>query len=545
MALGRSGDRLDNLFLAAVALATAQAGGVGAPVSSPPDASAIVLRDARFEGARAIPSSDLAPAWNAYVGKSVTLDDLKAIARRAEAIYAERGYPFVAVTVPPQAVADGLVRFQVTEGRLTDLTVLGDDAAARRQATRIFQPLLGVQPLSAAAVERAYASARDTPGLAVAGALRQGSAPGGMDLVVETQRHPWRVYAGANNLNADPVGPWSLSLGADYYGASAYGDQASIQAAASPDFDKQYSLRVQYKRKLNAYGTEAGLTLIGAKANPAGAVSALNLATDVAAGRFELSQNLVDDGMVAIDLSAALEVNDQETKIFGSERLSHDALRVASFGGVVTVKGERASGSAALEVRQGLDWAGASQAGDPDLSRASADPQAVLFRWRVDGQLKLLGQVGTVRLEGQDTGASLATPEQYVVGSQSIGRGYEPGAAFADTARAVSLELGHPGLKLIKGVRAEPFVFLDAVSLSNPKADLDRLFAHRDLTSFGAGVRFDAPGALRLELLYAAPQDAPLGLGEAKPGPSVLFNVTAGLQGVLPALRHLTSGVAR
>ena len=100
------------------------------------------LQGANFTGARAVAEAALRPAWTPYIGRDVTYADLRAIARKAEEIYRNAGYPFVAVVVPPQEIQGGIVNFVVVEGRISDLTVVGDDPTARRQATAAFQPLL-------------------------------------------------------------------------------------------------------------------------------------------------------------------------------------------------------------------------------------------------------------------------------------------------------------------------------------------------------------------------------------------------------------------
>ena len=104
-----------------------------APADSP--ALGVALRGARFAGAKALGEERLRPAWAPYVGRDVSLSDLREIARKAERIYADAGYPFVVVAVQPQEIVGGVVEFTVVEGRISDLTVLGADPTARRQAT--------------------------------------------------------------------------------------------------------------------------------------------------------------------------------------------------------------------------------------------------------------------------------------------------------------------------------------------------------------------------------------------------------------------------
>ena len=95
----------------------------------------------------------------------MTLADLRAIGHRAEAIYAQAGYPFVAIVLRVQEVKDGIVNYDVVEGRISDLTVLGSNVAARRQATAALQPLVNRTPLSLGDVETAYQLAKQIPGI--------------------------------------------------------------------------------------------------------------------------------------------------------------------------------------------------------------------------------------------------------------------------------------------------------------------------------------------------------------------------------------------
>ena len=76
-----------------------------------------VVQNVTFGGAKTLSAEQLRPAWEPLRGHSATLADLRAAAARAEKIYAEHGYPFVAVLVPPQEVRDGQVRFDEVQNR--------------------------------------------------------------------------------------------------------------------------------------------------------------------------------------------------------------------------------------------------------------------------------------------------------------------------------------------------------------------------------------------------------------------------------------------
>lgn len=485
------------------------------------------FQGARFAGARAVDEAALRPAWTAYVGRDVSHADLRAIARKAEEIYRQAGYPFVAVVVPPQEIVDGIVDFTVVEGRISDLTVVGDNPTARRQATGAFQPLLDREPLSGADLQRSYELARTTPGLSIAGALRRGSKPGGMDLVVQTRRRDWRAYVNTNNLFSDPVGPWGVLVGADFYGASMYGDQTSFQAYTTYETDEQQVLRFSHSRRINAVGTTVSLSYIWAQASPQGSVAPLDLATDVNAGRLEVSHPLVLRPSLTVWASAAFDYSDQMTDVFTSVPITEDKTRVASLqvSGQWRPRDDRTVHFAA-EIRRGLDVLDASELGQPLASRPEGNPEALVIRASFDGEMAMSDRWRVFgRFEGQSSDDPLLAPEEYGLGNLSIGRGYDPGSALGDSAAAVTLESRWGPYPIVNGrFRYAPFVFYDGVRYWNEDTFGVRA---RTVTSAGVGLRLEMPGHGRLDVTWAKPLTEPLGLGEKTPGSRLLINFTA------------------
>jgi hemolysin activation/secretion protein len=502
------------------------------------------LTEARFDGAKALSQAALAPAWAAWRGKQVSLGDLRTIAKRAEALYAAAGYPFVAVVVSPQTVESGVVHFRVVEGRISDLTVLSKDATARRQATAAFSPLIDRSPLGANAVNAAYQNAKTVPGLAVAGALRRASEPGGMDLVIQATRDAWRTYVNVNNLYPDTTGPWGALVGIDHFGGSTFGDQTSLQLYSSIDGGRQEVVRLSHLQRLNASGTTVSAMALFAWAKPSGSVAPLDIATNVASGRIDISQPLVERSDFSLTADGAFEINNQKTQVFRTVGLSDDHLRVFSaslngawrpaFGG---------DGGFSLEVRKGADILDASKPGDADLSRFGANPEALVERFSVQGETPILHHLRfALRGEGQYTDTPLTAPDQYAVGNLSIGRGYDPGAAFGDQALAGSAEVRAGPFTVANRVHVEPFMFYDAARLwtLTPHDHIQR-----DVTSWGGGVRLDVTGKVHVELLYAQPRDPPLGPGTPVPHGRVLLNVTFGLNDLISAAYRHGSVIGR
>ncbi len=505
--------------------------------SSEDRAPRFVLIDAAFDGVTALPVAALEAAWSDYKGKTISIADLSAIALRAEAIYAERGYPFVAVVVTPQRVNDGRVRFKVVEGRISDLKVLGGDQVARRQAAAYFTPLINRQPLSAAALEGAYVRAKAVPGIAIAGSLRRGGVAGGMDLVLQARRKAWTTYVNINNFYPDAVGPWGVLVGADHAGGSRYGDETAVQVYRSVRGGDQTVVRASHQRTLNAAGTTVSVMALGGWAHPAGALESLDLATKVYAGRLSVSQPLLSRVGATVAATAGFDFNNQTTKVFSTVGLAEDRLRIVS----ASIAGELRGGDNAhfgvqMEARKGLTVLDATRSVDPLDSHVGADPQALVGKVSMEGESARFHRIRFAgRLEGQIANGPLTTPDQYQIGDLTLGRGYEPGAAVGDDALGGSAEVRIGPYRGPHNLTFQPYVFADVVRLWSLTPGAESV---RTLSSAGGGVRIEARGRMTVDLAYAKARTPPLGLGEPTPAGRFLVNVTVGLNDVFSAIHH-------
>ncbi len=516
----------------------------GAPASAvAATGQTLVFREAKLNGATLVSPEALAPIWEPYKGSSVTLDELRVIAAAIEGGYAKAGYPFVAVVVPPQDVKDGVVQFDVIEGRISDLTIVGLDPVARRQADTAFSALLDRPGLPLSAVEAAYENASAVPGLFVAGSLRRGSEPGGMDLVVQARRKTWRTYLNLNNLYPDPTGPWGGVLGAEYNGASRYGDQTVLQLYTTFDSREQSVARLSHYRRLTGRGTAVSLSAAFGEAEPGEALSVLDIATEVQAYRAEIEHPLILRPNYSLSSYAALDWTDQETLVFAGSnqpfRIAEDKLRVAS-ARLVGALGDADQLRGSVELRHGLDIGGASQKGQLDLSRPDADPQFWSVRASLSGEAPVVRLVDlAVRLEGQYSEDSLPAGEEFTIGNLTLGRGYEPGASYADRALGAVVEARFGPFNLRRNVAARPFVFYDGAQVWNEEAGGGAVAPdNRWVSSTGVGFRMEVKELARFDIVYAIPLGDPLGFGESEPQPRLLINMTTDLNQLAGSLRN-------
>lgn len=498
---------------------------------------AAVLQSVVFDGVRKLRPAALQAIWASCVGKTVTFDDLKLIARKTEAAYAKRGYPFVAVVIPPQDISDGVVHFKVLEGRIASITYLGADTEARRQAAAVFATLLNKQPVSTDDFDSAFLRSKQIPGLTATGTLGPSSQNGEMELVVATKRQEWTTYANANNDYAPALGIWAVTLAAERAGGSIYGDLATAQILASPDFQRQVNLRAGYTRGLDATGTSAGVYVLVSEAKPTGAFSDLAIVTNAVNARAELNQVLFQQPISTVTATLGLEVNNQSTSVFSNTQIGRDRLRILS----ARLSGDSTSalgyGVWQVEVRQGLSILGASRAGDSLLSHFSADPDATIVKGSAEfDTAPWHGMQLAAKLQGQSAAHAVLVPEQFAVGNLSIVRGFDPGALLADRALAGGLEMRTPPLFSRGEAKVSAFAFVEGAQLWTLSPASSRWAA-----SDGGGIRVDLPNRLRMEVAFVDPHP----IAGVRAPARLLVNITTELNPLGSALGHLMSTFSR
>jgi hemolysin activation/secretion protein len=85
----------------------------------------VFLKEIRLEGNTVFTAEQLAPLTAPYVNREVTTEDLESLRLTLTLFYVSRGYITSGAVIPDQAVTDGVIRFQIIEGKLTRIEVEG------------------------------------------------------------------------------------------------------------------------------------------------------------------------------------------------------------------------------------------------------------------------------------------------------------------------------------------------------------------------------------------------------------------------------------
>jgi hemolysin activation/secretion protein len=211
---------------------------------TPPQESAAKAGEVRFtvntfvlEGSKLLPESKVQALLKDWTGKSITFDDLQKACDAIVALYRKSGYTVQAI-IPPQKIADGVVKILITEARLSDVIVETPQGNTRfgkdRTAKYITYGNPIGEPLNIDHLERALIILNETPGVMVASQLEQGKNDGETVAVIQLTEPP--LIAGrveANNYGSRTTGANQGVVALNANNVSGIGDQAAINGIAS------------------------------------------------------------------------------------------------------------------------------------------------------------------------------------------------------------------------------------------------------------------------------------------------------------------------
>lgn len=460
-------------------------------------------------GALALSGDRLALAYEDLVGQEVPVSAICTIRDRVAALYLRRGV-LASVTIPEQRVADGRVVLEVTEAHVASVAYHGDAGPAQRLVARYLDKLKGLTPFDLNTAQRYLLLASDIPGVQVQASLKQAEGGNGaVDLDIAVSRIAMTGSVGINDYGSLSTGRELATLRADFNSLTPLGDRTSFVGYGTVASDEQRVLQITESVKLGGEGLSLDLSASFARSKPGGAVAALDLVGNSFAGNVRLSYPLLRHRRHNLNLSGGLEWIDQKVEFGGGiatlteDRLRIYFLRLDGHWAPRDLAAHSVAATGSVEVRRGVKGLGATQFGNRTASRFGGRPDATVVQaeFSVGGRIGPL--VATTSARWQYTDVPLLSYEEFSAGNLSIGRGYDPSAASGDRALGTTFELASVPIALGKRSAFRPYVFADAVRLTNigPGADQARL------RSAGLGVRAQLGPWLTLDAAWAHPFD--------------------------------------
>ncbi|CCE08088.1 putative secreted protein related to heme utilisation [Bradyrhizobium sp. STM 3843] len=465
-----------------------------------------VLRGVALSGASALPREQLARAYQPYLGKPVSQDDLAAIAADITEQYRAAGFHLSRAIVPPQDISDGRVRVRVIEGGITEVTLKGP-GAEEFGVRPMLDAVLAEQPSRLATLERQLLLINSRGGVRIADSSLEelGGATGRFRLVLELKT--WHLYGftGLDNLGSSTVGPWQSYATAAFNSYLLPGDTLAVNLSTTPGDPRQLSFgRLSYDAPVGTDGARVGASALYSEVRPGDIRRLFNDNTVTETYEVHGSIAPIQSQQSSLVLTAALAFSEvSERDVFG--KIYQDHIRFLTLTSDYRW-GDRFGGDSYLTVsyRQGLDILGATPSNDPLASRAGTSPSfSILNAWFT--RYQTLSDAWSIKIAGAGQVASgpLYNSQQFYLGGFAFGRGYRSAEISGDNGLAGTFELRFDQkLNWAYLLGYQLYGFADAGLVWN---DGFRPSDGVALTSVGAGIRFTFPNEWRADLGVAFP----------------------------------------
>jgi hemolysin activation/secretion protein len=190
-----------------------------------------------LEGISILPEAEVQLAIRSWIGVPVSFEDLQRACDAIQALYRSKGYTVQAI-LPPQKIANGVVKILITEAKLGKVIVDNPQGPTRFSKELAAEYIAYANPigdpLNMSSLERAIIILNETPGVMVASQLEAGDKDGDTNVRLQlTQPDLIQGRAEINNYGSRTTGAPQAIASLNFNGPFGIGDSASINGVFS------------------------------------------------------------------------------------------------------------------------------------------------------------------------------------------------------------------------------------------------------------------------------------------------------------------------
>lgn len=458
-----------------------------------PDGSQKVLNfkisKVRVVGATVIDNEQIEAQFADLLNREITAGELRAALDGANQLYADAGYALGRVYVPVQVVQDGTLIIRAVEGFVGEINITAEDPAVRHMIEEYSRQIVAEKPLRAATLERYLLLINDIPGVTLGGKLTGMNVyTGSATLALAAESEKVTVSTAVDNRANLEDSPFAAYLTGSLNNIFGTGDQVSLTALASPEFDTQQYFRGAFSTFIGSDGLRATLGAAYASSETPDLPPGIELVSTSTQVDFLLSYPIIRATKETLTTFFGAYLTNAHNELNGF-RFSEDAIRAAHIGGTYASQvSDRVSLGANLRVTQGLSIGGAGPENKLH-SRLGATPNFTKLQsgfsvnYAATERLLL-----SFRTEGQYSPDSLYASEEISFGGARFARGYNNSEISGDSGFGASIQASYRfDVEAFGGWAVTPYTFLDHSQVWN--SDVDGQGDHR-LLSTGLGVTF-------------------------------------------------------
>jgi hemolysin activation/secretion protein len=403
-----------------------------------------VLAAVSVEGATVFAPADFAPLYEPFLGRSVGPAEIARIVEAIARKYREAGYLLSRAYAPAQDAALGVLRVEVLEGYVERVVFEGDPRGGRAQLKALAGRIRAERPLTLATLERYLLLIGDLPGVrAQPGVAPLGELSPAHELAIRIARDPAEGYAAFDNRGSRAVGRHVAQAAARLNGPLGWNDATTLRFLTVPSSPQELIFgQLREQIPLGSDGLTVAVDAWRSEIEAGGQLEAFDVDSGDSRIAVELSYPWIRRRDASLYLTAQLERRDSDQDVFGRS-FFEDRIRSVRLGlRYFFDDGWGGSNLLGAVVSKGLSGGGASEEGDPLLSRFDGDPQyakatfEAVRRQRIEGPL-----AAQLWLAGQASGSRMLSAEEFRLGGGLFGRAYDSSELVGDRGFGAALEL--------------------------------------------------------------------------------------------------------
>ncbi len=496
-----------------------------APGTVPGDPNQLVVVDSlEVVGSTILSPKEIAKLIEPVLYRQVTLRQVQDVADAITKIYVDGGYITSRATIAVETIPSGKLRIDVTEGRLADIQITGNQ---RLFTSYIRERLkLGAKtPLNSNALEDQLRLLKAVPYLEnVEASLRPGDKPGESILVVRVQedKQPFVMSFGVDNYVPPSIATQRGYVSLGYQNLSGIGDEIFGSYTVGLNFTdwvraalNEYNFT--YRAPINPMdGTVQARVLVTNNRITDENFEALNISGESQLYEFSFRQPIIRSVRQELALSTGFTWQRSQTFTFagptpfgfGPDAKGFSTTSVLKFGADYIYRDATGAWLALGQFNLGLPIFNATQNTDGPIP-GKIIPDGRFFSFQGQGQrVQNLGNdfLLIVRGDVQLAATPLLAQQQFVIGGAQSVRGYRQNARAGDNGFRISLESRVPMVRDKNGqVFFQLAPFIEFGRVWNNRANPNTLVTPNTLAGIGMGFLWNPIQGMDVRLDLGAP----------------------------------------
>ncbi len=493
-------------------LLLAQAGAVAGDDASGGAGLKFEIRSYRLDGNTLLPLPDVENLLRAYTGKSRDFGDVQQALEALQALYTERGYAGIQITLPEQELERGDVTFKVIEPRIARVLVEGNEHFSADSVRRSVPSLVPGTTPNTQLIAASVKVANESPAKQSAVLLRPAVADGEVDAVIRVADvEPLRYSVSFDNTGNKETGKYRVGFALQHANLFDRDHILTAQYITSPENPKDVAVAgLGYRIPLYARGDSIDLIAGYSKVNSGTVQELFEVSGQGAIYAVRYNQNFrkwrdMDHRLVyGLDYRAYQNL---VTPVGGTFNFVPDiTVHPLSLTYSGQIRGDQRDYNFYLGYSRNIP--GGNDGGDVTFKNSRRDSRAAYRIWRFgashsatffkEWQYRL-------KLDAQYSPDALIAAEQFGMGGAESVRGFNERYSVNDKGHRINMEVYTPEVGKLLGLDTARVRFLGFYDMGHTgRNSLQAGELHRvSLDSVGLGMRMSYGTRLTVKADYA------------------------------------------